>query len=224
MESLIHQGVQCKVCQKFPIVGIRYKCIKCKSFDLCETCESKVGEKHEHYLLQLRNNTQIKLVENKYKTKRKEVKLKGQTSQKYNIKCINTSFRFKTMNNNNFINIPVELVNQGNDLPLPCFFTCEEELSKAKGDRVKISQIKGEPGEIIQFQIKLDLSNIKKTGNYPSVWNLRDENDNILSQNFLFFINDIFKDKLQLKPLFKPKKNNVGKAETNTVKNYDYLV
>ena len=39
MESLIHSGIKCSICQKFPIVGIRYKCLQCNSFDLCEECE-----------------------------------------------------------------------------------------------------------------------------------------------------------------------------------------
>ena len=76
MEALIHHGIRCNVCQKFPIVGIRYKCIQCKSFDLCEQCERQFGEKHGHLLLKLRNNEQIKMMTKNYKQKEKEVKLK----------------------------------------------------------------------------------------------------------------------------------------------------
>ena len=224
METLIHHGIKCNVCQKFPIVGIRYKCIQCKSYDLCEQCERKFGEKHGHLLLKLRNNEQIRMMANKYNPKEKEIKLKSKPNQKLICKCV-SSLKFKTVNNNNSINIPVTLINEGNcNWPLPCFFCCDESLSKIKGNRVKISKIKGEPGEKVEFNIKLDLSNIKKTGNYPSVWNLQDENGNILSQNVIFFISDIFKDKLQLKPLFKAKKFIAKASETKPIKNYDYLV
>ena len=210
MESLIHHGIKCNACQKFPIVGTRYKCIQCNSYNLCDICERKYGEAHGHLLLKLRNNEQIKML--------KEMKLK------MNFKFDNTSLTFKTMNNNNFINIPVTLIKEGNfDYPLPLFFTCEESLSKIKGNRVKISQIKGNP-EKIEFNIKLDLSNIKKSGNYPSVWNLRDENGNILSKNVIFFVYDIFKEKLQLKPSFKANNFVHKKIETKPIKNYDYLV
>ena len=204
-------------------MGTRYKCILCKSYNFCEQCESKFGEKHRHLLLQLRNNEQIKMVANKYQPKEKEVKLKSKPNQKLICKCI-SSLKFKTVNNNNFINIPVTLIKEGNfDCPLPLFFTCEESLSKIKGNRVKISQIKGNP-EKIEFNIKLDLSNIKKSGNYPSVWNLRDENGNILSKNVIFFVYDIFKEKLQLKPSFKANNFAHKKIETKPIKNYDYLV
>ena len=222
MESLIHHGVKCSLCQKYPIIGIRFKCLQCNSYDLCETCEAKFGEKHGHILLKLRNNTQINLLDKKNKAK--DFKLKGQANQKPSFKCVNTNLKFRTVNNNNFINIQVKLAKEGIcNWPLPCFFTCEEGLSKIKGNRVKISNVK-EPGDIAEFNIKLDLSNIKKTGNYPTVWNLRDENDNILSNNIIFFVNDIFKDKLRLKPSFRIKNLNEKKDESNPVKNYDYLV
>ena len=224
METLIHHGIKCNACQKFPIVGIRYKCIQCKSYDLCEQCERKFGEKHGHLLLKLRNNEQIKMMANKYNPKEKELKLKSKPNQKLICKCV-SSLKFKTVNNNNSINIPVTLINEGNcNWPLPCLFCRYESITKIKGNRVKISKIKGEPGEKVEFNIKLDLSNIKKTGNYPSVWNLQDENGNILSQNVIFFISDTFKDKLKLKPLFKAKKFIAKASETKPIKNYDYLV
>ena len=62
MESLIHNGIKCSLCQRFPIVGIRYKCLQCKSYDLCEECEKTHGMKHGHLLLKLRNNKQINMV------------------------------------------------------------------------------------------------------------------------------------------------------------------
>ena len=224
MESLIHHGIQCNACQKYPIVGIRYNCIQCKSFNLCEACEKKFGEKHGHALLKLRNNEQIKIFETKNKLKEKEVKLKAKPNEKPFCKCV-TSKKFKTVNNNNFINIPVTLINETNcNLPLPCFFSCEENLSKIKGNRVKIYEVKGEQGEKIEFNIKLDLSNIKKTGQYSSVWNLKDENGNILSENVIFFVKDIFKDRLQLKPSVIAKKFSFVLDASKPVKDYDYLV
>ena len=205
MESLIHQGIKCDICQKVPIIGIRYKCLQCKSYNLCEDCEKKEGMNHGHLLLKLRDNKQIKMVVNA--NAKKEVKLKSHPNQKPQSKCLNTTMRYKTVNNNNFITIPVKIMNNGKtNWPLPCFFTCNDYISKVKGERVKLSNIKGQPGEIAEFNIKLDLSQIKKTGDYTSVWSLRDENDVQFGQKFIFIINDTFKQKLELKPLYKIQK------------------
>ena len=205
MESLIHHGIKCYLCQKFPIVGIRYKCLQCKSYNLCEDCEKKEGMNHGHLLLKLRDNRQINLIGNN--NPKKDIKLKSQPNLKPQSKCLNTTMRYKTVNNNNFINIPIKLMNNGKaNWPLPCFFTCDEYISKVKGERIKLGKIKGLPGETVEFNLKLDLSSIKKTGDYSSVWSLRDENGTHFGQKFIFVINDTFKEKLELKPLYKIKK------------------
>ena len=170
MEFLIHQGIKCNKCQKLPIVGIRFKCLQCKSYNLCEDCENKYGKNHGHTLLKLRNNQQINMVLDKYNIKEKTMKLKAKPVEKPSCKCMNTSMKFKTVNNNNCINIPVKLNNNGKcKWPLPCFFTCEEN-SLVKGNRVKIWKITGQPGENVEFNIKIDLSKVKRTSEYPSVW------------------------------------------------------
>lgn len=214
MENLIHQGIKCSSCQKFPIVGIRFICLQCKSYNLCEDCENKFGKNHGHSLLKLRNNQQIKMVKDRNKLQEKEIKLKSRPREIPSCKCMNPSLKFKTVNNNNSINIPVTLFNDGKcKWPMPCFFTCEDNLSFIKGNRVKIWKIKGEPGEKIEFNIKIDLSKIKKTGDYPSIWSLRDENGEQIGRNFNFVIKDVFKDKLQLKPKIETKPITEPKIE-----------
>ena len=133
--------------------------------------------------------------------------------------------RYKTVNNNNFINIPVKLMNNGKaNWPLPCFFTCDEYISKVKGERIKLGKIKGLPGETVEFNLKLDLSSIKKTGDYSSVWSLRDENGTHFGQKFIFVINDTFKEKLELKPLYKIKKIfTLNNNETQPMTTAEYL-
>ena len=92
---------------------------------------------------------------------KKEVKLKIQAIQKPKSKYINKNIRFNTVNNNNFFIISLKLMNNGKiNWPLPWFFTCDENISKVKGERIKISNIKGEPGEIVVFNIKLIIDQI----------------------------------------------------------------
>ncbi len=47
-----HYGIKCNICGICPIVGIRYKCLECNDYDLCENCEESMG--HEHPLLKLK--------------------------------------------------------------------------------------------------------------------------------------------------------------------------
>lgn len=53
-----HHNISCNHCTLGPIVGIRYKCLICYDYDLCEACEGKnsKGEIHpaSHKLLELR--------------------------------------------------------------------------------------------------------------------------------------------------------------------------
>lgn len=37
----VHRGCQCNSCGMAPIRGVRYRCVNCADFDLCETCESQ---------------------------------------------------------------------------------------------------------------------------------------------------------------------------------------
>uniref|UniRef100_A0A7M4E0S6 Dystrotelin n=1 Tax=Crocodylus porosus TaxID=8502 RepID=A0A7M4E0S6_CROPO len=36
--KMVTHNVRCKVCKNFPITGLRYHCLKCLNFDLCQVC------------------------------------------------------------------------------------------------------------------------------------------------------------------------------------------
>ena len=40
-------GFFCDSCMMTPIVGLRYHCLTCSDFDLCERCYFQVGHRHE---------------------------------------------------------------------------------------------------------------------------------------------------------------------------------
>ena len=217
MDSVIHSGIKCHDCQVFPIVGIRYKCLKCDNFDLCENCEEKNGKNHGHPLLKLRNIYQKDLFEKKYNLKNEE-KLKNNENIKPTFACLNKKFNYKTINNNNFIIIPMHLLNNGEaKWPIPSYFVCQEEISQIKGEKVKIFNQSSKPSKEISFVIKIELKNINKTGEYTSIWRLEDEKGEKYGPEITIKINDIFQEKLQLKPYYLIKKVNLRKNEIQPI-------
>ena len=56
-----HIGVICDGCQRTPIVGIRYKCLQCSNYDLCEECADRQLIHSEHVLAKIRTPHQVQL-------------------------------------------------------------------------------------------------------------------------------------------------------------------
>lgn len=50
----IHRGVQCNSCGALPIQGIRYHCVNCYDYDLCEACEAGQVHIKTHIFLKIR--------------------------------------------------------------------------------------------------------------------------------------------------------------------------
>ena len=57
LNNYAHLGIKCKKCFEEPIIGYRYKCCKCKNYNLCQKCEEKneISEEHPHYFIKIRN-------------------------------------------------------------------------------------------------------------------------------------------------------------------------
>ena len=36
--GVVHKNIRCDNCSECPIVGVRYKCLECVNYDLCEKC------------------------------------------------------------------------------------------------------------------------------------------------------------------------------------------
>lgn len=202
-----HENSKCSQCGQSPIEGIRYYCLNCSSFELCQKCEQKYGEKHGHQMLMLRRPNDLKKYKHKIlKLKESEnlnkIEEKGETKidlTKCFSKCMNLKKLYTTRNNNNFIPIEIIIKNTGDEnWPTPCFFTCEEE-SQVKGERVKLVKCTGKYGEEYTLKIKILLNNIKKTGTYKSIWVLKNENGEEFGERVVFIIKDIFEKDLNLK-------------------------
>ena len=46
----VHTGIFCDGCKANPIIGTRWKCLKCSDYDLCEACHSKDAHEHKDFL------------------------------------------------------------------------------------------------------------------------------------------------------------------------------
>ena len=69
----------------------------------------------------------------------------------------------------------------------------------------------------INFAIKIELTNISKTGEYTSIWRLEDEKGEKYGPEITININDIFQPKLQLKPFYLIKKLDLRKKEIQPI-------
>ena len=204
-KKVLHKNCKCSECGQSPIEGIRYHCLVCQIYDLCPICEEKYGEKHGHQLLVLRRPHDLdKYKEYIFKKDETEDINKNEEETKIDLskcfsKCINLQKEYITRNNNNFIPIELILKNIGDEnWPTPCFFTCEEE-SDVKGDRIKLSKCSGKPGEEFNLKIKINLTNVKQSGTYKSIWRLKNEKGEVFGQKIEIIIKDIFVKDLNLK-------------------------
>ncbi|XP_038058938.1 dystrophin-like isoform X2 [Patiria miniata] len=80
-ETAKHQA-KCNVCKEFPIIGLRYRCLKCFNFDMCQNCffSGRVSKNHKHshpmqeYCTTTTSGEDVrdfaKVVRNKFKSKR----------------------------------------------------------------------------------------------------------------------------------------------------------
>jgi len=51
-KSYIHD-IKCANCSKNQIIGARYKCVNCESYDICEECEGKNLHRNDHVFLKI---------------------------------------------------------------------------------------------------------------------------------------------------------------------------
>jgi Zinc finger, ZZ type len=49
----VHEGWECDGCKTSPIVGIRWKCLVCDEYDLCDACHSSEAHPVEHQILRI---------------------------------------------------------------------------------------------------------------------------------------------------------------------------
>ena len=58
--SYVHENYICHNCQVSPIKGIRYHCLECNDYDLCEKCEAIIDHNHPLYKIKKDNSCKFK--------------------------------------------------------------------------------------------------------------------------------------------------------------------
>ena len=215
--KVVHENSKCSKCGQSPIEGLRYYCLKCETFELCSACEKNYGEKHGHELLKIRRPEDFNIFKNEI-IKQKELqnlnKIEENEEKKIDLtkchsKCMNLKKMYTTLNNNNFLPIEIIIKNTGDEQwPTPCFFTCDES-SEVKGERIKLVKCTGKPEEEYKLKFKIILKDINKTGIYKSIWQLKNENDEVFGEKIEIVIKDIFEKDMKLRGGKKDKKNIV---------------
>jgi hypothetical protein len=56
-QKTVHPSIICDGCNMAPIIGVRYKCVQCPDYDLCENCEAK-GVHQEHTFVKVKSPDQ----------------------------------------------------------------------------------------------------------------------------------------------------------------------
>ena len=46
--NYVHKNIKCDKCLTEPIIGVRYKCVECENYNLCEKCEEENSQKNFH--------------------------------------------------------------------------------------------------------------------------------------------------------------------------------
>ncbi|CAM4912141.1 unnamed protein product [Rotaria socialis] len=75
-----HVGVICDGCNRSPIIGVRYKCLECFDYDLCESCADRQLIHAHHVLAKIRTPHQIDVVRKLCSSTRSNLNIKQKTN------------------------------------------------------------------------------------------------------------------------------------------------
>ena len=82
--EIIPDSGACDVCGTSPLVGVRYKCVNCDDFNMCEKCDASGAGEHEHFPMHVFLKLRQPLLSAKQKAKAKALKKKKKKAKKYN--------------------------------------------------------------------------------------------------------------------------------------------
>ena len=135
----VHRNIKCDNCNQKPIIGIRYKCLDCPDYNLCNNCLLLNDEQsfHEH-------DSFVKI--------RKEMF----QNEKFSYHCENNNLTFYFQKNPQLNVISVEdiyIINNGKEQwPQETMFKYDKIKSTIKCNDVNLSDLKVNHTKIIKFE------------------------------------------------------------------------
>ena len=177
---IIHKGINCSICGKKDIVGIRYKCTICPNFNLCENCEENTEHDDNHVLL--------KIKEPILSEKNLEEKIQSTIIiPEIDFEVEPTEFNFKA---SNLINIQtVTLTNTTNFIwKKKTKFICIKKNSNLIGNDIILEE-EIKPGNYTNIEIVYEnMEKVKQNNEYYSFFKLIDENNKQIGKIHTFKI------------------------------------
>ena len=185
--NIIHSGIKCNKCNTENIQGIRYKCINCQNYNLCQNCESDSEHISSHIFLKIRKP----LLDEEYNEKIKNYNYKNGNFD-YFIKEKLFVFPLKNKEIDNLVK-QITLINCGEDWQNGAVFKCLND-SEIKGKNFNINK-KVNKNEDIKIDIifedlKKNLSTFKDE--YDVYYQMFNENNEAFGDITKFKV--IFKD------------------------------
>lgn len=177
---IIHKGINCSICGKKDIVGIRYKCAICPNFNLCENCEENTDHDDNHVLLKIKEPI----------SSEKNLEQKIQNTiiiPEIDFKAEPIEFYFKA---SNLINIQtVTLTNTTNFIwNKKTKFICIKEKSNLIGNDIILEE-EIKPGNYTNIEIVYEnMEKVKQNNEYYSFFRLIDENKKQIGKLHIFKI------------------------------------
>ena len=177
---IIHKGINCSICGKKDIVGIRYKCSMCQNFNLCEKCEENTDHDDNHVLLKIKEPI----------TSEKNLEEKIQNTiiiPEVDFQAEPIEFNFKA---SNLINIQtVTLTNTTNFIwKKKTKFICIKEKSSLIGNDIILEE-EIKPGNYTNIEIVYEnMEKVKQNNEYYSFFRLIDENKKQIGKIHFFKI------------------------------------
>lgn len=151
-ENILHKNVFCNECGE-EIKGIRYKCLQCKDFNLCEICENNYNHDIKHIMISI-----ITPIINESQFLKKLDKNISYKNQNMNYTLYPTIFYLNNIDD--IQSIQVNIKNTGTDPWRQVYLKCIENKSEIVAPDVSIIEYDVNSGQSVQ--ININFINIKE--------------------------------------------------------------